>query len=54
MHLSNRQREHQEQLLNHKVSGFMQLLLQLADKLKDTITRLVNLQSRVLDDELIR
>lgn len=32
----------------------MQLRLTLADKLKDTITRLNSLQSRVLDDELIR
>lgn len=32
----------------------MQLRLTLADKLKDTIARLNSLQSRVLDDELIR
>ncbi|XP_076677869.1 signal transducer and transcription activator Stat92E isoform X2 [Andrena cerasifolii] len=49
-----RQTEQQEQLLNHKVAGLMQLRLTLADKLKDTITRLNSLQSRVLDDELIR
>ncbi|XP_029036779.1 signal transducer and transcription activator Stat92E isoform X1 [Osmia lignaria lignaria] len=49
-----RQKEQQEQLLNHKVAGLMQLRLTLADKLKDTITRLNSLQSRVLDDELIR
>ncbi|KZC10554.1 Signal transducer and activator of transcription 5B [Dufourea novaeangliae] len=49
-----RQKEQQEQVLNHKVTGLMQLRLTLADKLKDTITRLNSLQSRVLDDELIR
>nr|KAF7389710.1 hypothetical protein H0235_018194 [Vespula pensylvanica] len=49
-----RQKEQQEQLLNHKVTGLMQLRLTLADKLKDTIARLNTLQSRVLDDELIR
>jgi signal transducer and activator of transcription 5B len=32
----------------------VQLRLTLADKLKDTITHLNTLQSRVLDDELIR
>lgn len=49
-----RQKEQQEQLLNHKVANLMQLRLSLADKLKDTISRLNNLQSKVLDDELIR
>ncbi|XP_015116346.1 signal transducer and activator of transcription 5B [Diachasma alloeum] len=49
-----RQKEQQEQLLNHKVASLMQLRLTLADKLKDTITRLASLQSRVLDEELIR
>ncbi|XP_034939786.1 signal transducer and activator of transcription 5B [Chelonus insularis] len=49
-----RQKDQQEQLLNHKVANLMQLRLTLADKLKDTISRLNSLQSRVLDDELIR
>ncbi|KAG8033982.1 hypothetical protein G9C98_008463 [Cotesia typhae] len=49
-----RQKEQQEQLLNHKVANLMQLRLTLADKLKDTITKLNSLQSKVLDDELIR
>ncbi|XP_066595837.1 signal transducer and activator of transcription 5B [Prorops nasuta] len=48
------QKDQQEKLLNHKVAGLMQLRLTLAEKLKDTITRLNSLQSRVLDDELIR
>ncbi|XP_021921231.1 signal transducer and activator of transcription 5B isoform X1 [Zootermopsis nevadensis] len=43
-----------EQMLNQKVAGLVQLRLTLADKLKDTITHLNTLQSRVLDDELIR
>ncbi|XP_046749375.1 signal transducer and activator of transcription 5B isoform X1 [Diprion similis] len=49
-----RQKDQQELLLNHKVTGLLQLRMTLADKLKDTIARLNNLQSRVLDDELIR
>nr|CAD7568073.1 unnamed protein product [Timema californicum] len=49
-----RQKEMFEQMLNQKVSGLMQLRLTLVDKLKDTITHLNTLQSRVLDDELIR
>ncbi|PNF23502.1 Signal transducer and activator of transcription 5B [Cryptotermes secundus] len=49
-----RQKEMLEQMLNQKVAGLVQLRLTLADKLKDTITHLNTLQSRVLDDELIR
>lgn len=49
-----RQKEQQEQTLNHKVTMLLQLRLTLADKLKDTISKLNLLQSRVLDDELIR
>jgi signal transducer and activator of transcription 5B len=37
-----------------QVAGLVQLRLTIADKLKDTITHLNTLQSRVLDDELIR
>ncbi|XP_066996363.1 signal transducer and activator of transcription 5B isoform X2 [Anabrus simplex] len=49
-----RQKEMLEQMLNQKVASLMQLRLTLADKLKDTISHLNTLQSRVLDDELIR
>ena len=49
-----RQKEQQEQHLNHKVTTLLQLRLTLADKLKDTISKIDLLQSRVLDDELIR
>ncbi|KDR18762.1 hypothetical protein L798_06440 [Zootermopsis nevadensis] len=49
-----RQKDMLEQMLNQKVAGLVQLRLTLADKLKDTITHLNTLQSRVLDDELIR
>ncbi|XP_058798217.1 signal transducer and activator of transcription 5B [Phymastichus coffea] len=49
-----RQKEQQEQNLNHKVTMLLQLRLTLADKLKDSISKLNLLQSRVLDDELIR
>lgn len=44
----------QEQVLQHKLAGLVRSRLNLADKLKDTIERLGTLQSRVLDDELIR
>lgn len=49
-----RQREQQEQILNHKLAGLMQTRLLLADKLKEIINKLGSLQSRILDDELIR
>ncbi|GLG97418.1 Signal transducer and transcription activator [Gryllus bimaculatus] len=49
-----RQKEMLEQMLNQKVANLMQLRLTLADKLKDTLSHLNGLQSRVLDDELIR
>ncbi|XP_014484889.1 PREDICTED: signal transducer and activator of transcription 5B isoform X2 [Dinoponera quadriceps] len=49
-----RQREQQEQILNHKLAGLMQTRLLLADKLKEIISKLGSLQSRILDDELIR
>jgi signal transducer and activator of transcription 5B len=49
-----RQKEQQEQHLNHKVTSLLQLRLTLADKLKDTISKLNLLQSRVLDNQLIR
>ncbi|XP_049786720.1 signal transducer and activator of transcription 5B isoform X3 [Schistocerca cancellata] len=44
-----------EQLLNQKVASMMQLRLTFVDKLKDTIeSHLTKMQSRVLDEELIR
>ncbi|KAJ8681673.1 hypothetical protein QAD02_017465 [Eretmocerus hayati] len=49
-----RQKEQQEQHLNHKITTLIQLRINLADKLKDTIAKINQLQSRVLDDELIR
>ncbi|XP_051171360.1 signal transducer and activator of transcription 5B isoform X2 [Leptopilina boulardi] len=49
-----RQKEQQEQLLNHKVATMLQLRLSIADKLKDNVGKLSILQSRVLDDELLR
>ncbi|XP_014206630.1 signal transducer and activator of transcription 5B isoform X2 [Copidosoma floridanum] len=49
-----RQKEQQEQHLNHKVTTLLQLRLTLAEKLKDTISKLHVLQARILDDELIR
>ncbi|XP_063231375.1 signal transducer and activator of transcription 5B isoform X2 [Bacillus rossius redtenbacheri] len=49
-----RQKEMLETLLKQKVTCLMELRLTLADKLKDTIAHLTKLQSRVLDDELIR
>lgn len=49
-----RQKEQQEQALNHKVTSLLQSRLQLADKLKETINKISVMQSRVLDDELIR
>lgn len=41
-------------MLNNKLAGLMQLRLSMIDKLKDIIARITTLQSRVLDDELIR
>lgn len=49
-----RQKEQQEQNLNRQIANLIQLRLSVADKLKDTLSRLITLQSRVLDDELIR
>lgn len=37
-----------------QVSSLLQLRLQLADKLSESVTHLVTLQCRVLDEELIR
>lgn len=49
-----RQKAQQENLLNHKVANLMQLRLTMADRLKDTISKLTEVQSRILDGELIR
>ncbi|XP_034234971.1 signal transducer and activator of transcription 5B-like isoform X3 [Thrips palmi] len=49
-----RQKDISEQTLNQKVSSLLQLRLQLADKLSESVTHLVTLQCRVLDEELIR
>lgn len=43
-----------EQVLNQKVAGLMQLRLAIVDKFKETIQLLNQLQSSILDDELIR
>ncbi|XP_046658831.1 signal transducer and activator of transcription 5B [Homalodisca vitripennis] len=49
-----KQKEMFDQVLNQKVASLMQLQMALADKLKETVTHLSTLQSRILDDELIR
>lgn len=49
-----RQKEYQEQGINNKVATLLHLRLTFADKLKDTLAMLANVQSRVLDDELTR
>lgn len=49
-----RQKEHQEQVLNHKFSTLLHLRLTLADNLKDTISKLNDVCCKVLDDELLR
>lgn len=49
-----RQKELMENMLKHKVTGLLQLRITLTDKLKENVTHLAKLQSRVLDDELIR
>ncbi|XP_044268459.1 signal transducer and activator of transcription 5B isoform X2 [Tribolium madens] len=49
-----RQKEMLEQVLNQKVAGLMQLRLAIVDKFKETIQLLNQLQSNILDDELIR
>lgn len=41
-------------MLNQKVSAMVQLRMSLVDKLKETISHLTTLQSRILDSELIR
>jgi len=43
-----------EQKLNIKVSELLQMRMALADKHKETLSMIENLQGRVLDDELIR
>lgn len=49
-----RQRDLMENMLKQKVSGLLQFRLTLTDKLKENVSHLATLQSRVLDDELIR
>ncbi|XP_054272701.1 signal transducer and activator of transcription 5B isoform X2 [Macrosteles quadrilineatus] len=49
-----KQKEMFDVMLNQKVAVLMNMQLALADKLKDTVTQLAVLQSRILDDELIR
>ncbi|CAH1960095.1 unnamed protein product [Acanthoscelides obtectus] len=49
-----RQKEMLEQVLNQKVAGLMNLRLALAEKLKETVQLLSQLQMLVLDEELIR
>ncbi|KAK9870367.1 hypothetical protein WA026_007935 [Henosepilachna vigintioctopunctata] len=49
-----RQKEALEQSLNQRVAGLMQLRLALSDKLKETVQLLNQLQTHVLDEELIR
>ncbi|KAF7994788.1 hypothetical protein HCN44_004260 [Aphidius gifuensis] len=49
-----RQKEHQDQILKHQVATLLQLRMSIIDKLKDTLARLTVLQSRVLDEELIK
>lgn len=48
------QKENLEKVLNQKVASLLQTRISLVDKLKDTIEALNTLQSKVLDDELIR
>ncbi|XP_044753022.1 signal transducer and activator of transcription 5B isoform X2 [Coccinella septempunctata] len=48
------QKETLEQGLNQRVAGLMQLRLALSDKLKETVQLLNQLQTHVLDEELIR
>ncbi|XP_026271411.1 signal transducer and activator of transcription 5B isoform X3 [Frankliniella occidentalis] len=50
----SRQKNSLEQTLNQKVSSLLGLRFQLGDKLSETVTHLVTLQCRVLDEELIR
>ncbi|CAG9825338.1 unnamed protein product [Phaedon cochleariae] len=49
-----RQKEKQEQLLNQKVAGLMQLRMALGEKLQETYQLLSQLQTHVLDEELTR
>lgn len=49
-----RQKDHQDSILKHQVATLLQLRMSIIDKLKDTVTRLTMLQSRVLDEELIK
>lgn len=49
-----RKKEPLEQQLNIKVSNLLQQRLSLVDKLKETISKLTVLQSKVLDNELIK
>lgn len=43
-----------EQALNTKVTGLVQLRLTISEKLKETFHLLTQLQTHVLDEELIR
>lgn len=49
-----RQKEQQDLQLSQKVNGVVRLRLMLMEKLDDIIKKLNILQSRILDDELIR
>ncbi|XP_074031027.1 signal transducer and transcription activator Stat92E isoform X1 [Leptinotarsa decemlineata] len=49
-----RQKELLEQVLNQKIAGLMQLRLALGEKLKETYQLLMQLQTHVLDEELIK
>lgn len=49
-----RQKEMMEQALNSKVTSLVQLRLTLSEKLKETYMLLTQLQTHVLDEELIR
>ncbi|XP_043192536.1 signal transducer and activator of transcription 5B-like isoform X2 [Amphibalanus amphitrite] len=49
-----RKKELTESTLTQKVSGLLQMRLALADKHKETVSLLTQVQSRVLDEELIR
>ncbi|XP_020283532.1 signal transducer and activator of transcription 5B isoform X3 [Pseudomyrmex gracilis] len=49
-----KQKEQLESVLQSKLASIVQMCLQLYEKLRDTIDRLHTLQSRILDDELIR
>ncbi|CAG9853830.1 unnamed protein product [Phyllotreta striolata] len=49
-----KQKESLEQILNQKLAGLMQMRLALGEKLKETYQLLAQLQTQVLDEELIK